>query len=60
VEDGQLSADSIPVGCEASHLEARLDSSLDSGMASLTRDPPPHPTLQSMSQVRNILGNSTE
>ncbi len=50
-EDAHLSGDSIPIGCEASHLEARLDSSLDSGLASLTRDPLPHPPLPAMSQV---------
>jgi hypothetical protein len=52
-EDAQLSGDSIPIGCEASYLEARLDSSLDSGMASLTRDPPPHAALPALNQVRN-------
>jgi hypothetical protein len=52
-EDAQLSGDSIPIGCEASYLEARLDSSLDSGMASLTRDPPPHAALPALNQVKN-------
>ena len=35
IEDHQTSGDSIPVGCEASHL----DISQDSGMASLIREP---------------------
>jgi len=66
-EEHQVSGDSIPVGCEASHLEARLDISQDSGMVSLTKEPSmqqqsaqvcvPQALLPS-STLNNIPGNS--
>ena len=39
LEDHHNSGDSIPIGCEASHFETRLDISQDSGMSSLVREP---------------------
>ena len=52
-DDHHMSGDSIPVGCEASHLEVqgRLDVSQDSGMVSLTKEGSYH---QPLPQVQGV------